>query len=340
MAIFTLWVGDQGGGGRERRLLPRHFRRDVREKIALFGCAARATTRVPVFALVANASRDETQSFCDAGASVVETSARGPPFRAVFEEEAFARRLWFNLTGVPPQRRTDGAKTVHKFLLWTLTSFETILYLDLDVLLLADPAPFLLRRREASFVAAIECGSRGYAGLNAHAFVLKPDPLVFDALVAKTEALDYLVYTNTEQDVLDAFFCPEVDNGLRLGVCAIKERLTGEPFDRTFSPKKRDTLFLGAHELADDLLPHVHDARLDFPRCQKHLSVVKTTTRASGAACACLRKDDDENEKNGSPVFASSFAKKRHYERPRRRRRRRLARFGKCQALIDNASAG
>ena len=38
--------------------------------------------------------------------------------------------------------------------------------------------------------------------------LLKPDERVFDALLAKARTGDYVAMTNTDQDVLEAYFCP------------------------------------------------------------------------------------------------------------------------------------
>ena len=38
--------------------------------------------------------------------------------------------------------------------------------------------------------------------------LLEPDERIFDALLAKARTGDYVAMTNTDQDVLEAYFCP------------------------------------------------------------------------------------------------------------------------------------
>ena len=104
------------------------------------------------------------------------------------------------------QRR--GWATYYKFALWNLTCFfDALVALDGDAVLLADPRPALARhRRDAALVATRESHG-GFVGLNTHIMLLRPNRSVARALLLKAEAGDYLVTTNTEQDVLERVAC-------------------------------------------------------------------------------------------------------------------------------------
>lgn len=285
-AVFTMWIDDDY----RRRLLPREFRDRAVDRARVWACSARAASiSMPLYII------SRFDDLCDTFDQVLDFS-------------------WFDTRSIfkaieGGQRRTDGWKTAYKFVLWNMTAFERILYYDLDTIVLSDPSPFVSSARQ-TFVAAVECGRRGYVGLNTHLMLLRPNKQIFTDLVKKSQQLDYAAVTNTEQDVLEAYWCPyisEFPRSIGIGTCA------KHLFNLT---THSSALFLSAKKIAFDYAPHIHDARLDISTCEKWTDELGTDR----APCTCLvdRKSRDDSHEDGDI------------------HRRRLNNYGKCEALLDS----
>ena len=93
-----------------------------------------------------------------------------------------------------------------KFVAWTLITYERVLHVDADVTFHEAPDSFLVSTAQ-TFVAKAGRGNRqGYVGLNTHIMLLEPDMGVFLQLVQTASSAQYFAYTNSEQDVIEAFF--------------------------------------------------------------------------------------------------------------------------------------
>lgn len=329
-AIATLWIEEPIKP--HRRLLPRAFRNAALERLEAFLCAVRAVSSLPVLVGVANVDAGGQASICDPARDVGVLNLTAVDTRAVFRpvydvEEATREKMWFNLTtpdGVAnhePQRRTDGWKTRFKFALFNCTRWAAqIVYLDLDVVLLADPAPAARRWARKPLVSAYECSYRSYVGMHASVFVFNTDAGISQQLFAKSLEHDYLVYTNGDQDVMEAFWCSYVTalpGTAGRSPCAVKARHDA-PFKRTFQGAVQPVFISGATMTGADGIAHIHDAYVRRGRC------VEVAARAgvSAGACACLRPDKDRR------ALVSED------------RRRRLSVYGQCRQFANEAAPG
>ena len=109
------------------------------------------------------------------------------------------------------QSRADHACTSVKLLAWNMTGYRSALLVDTDVVLRADPLPWM-RRHAASqqMVAETEVASRGYVGFGTHMVLLRPNAEVFELLRASSVAGSFVPYTNSEQDVIETVFSPHL----------------------------------------------------------------------------------------------------------------------------------
>lgn len=84
--------------------------------------------------------------------------------------------------------------------------------MDADVILQEDPmSMFTMKQFEnVTFQAFRESAKRPYEGLNTHMMMVKPDVRVFRKIVERAKMGLYVPYTNTEQDVLEWMFPPEL----------------------------------------------------------------------------------------------------------------------------------
>ena len=82
-----------------------------------------------------------------------------------------------------------------------------VLLVDADTVLWSSPDAWLAAEARR-FAATAEAAVRGFTGLNTHLVLLAPDRdgATFAALLARASECNYLPYTNTEQDVLEAHF--------------------------------------------------------------------------------------------------------------------------------------
>ncbi|KAJ1459014.1 hypothetical protein M885DRAFT_435802, partial [Pelagophyceae sp. CCMP2097] len=245
-AIITLWIEEQP---HDRLLLPRDFRISAQARLSAFACAVRAVTDQPAFAALANVSPAFQRAACDAKLHVLDVSDfdTKPFWLPVTPEKALREKMWFNhTTNDPPQARTDGWKTRYKFLLFNLTRIaHQFVYLDLDVVLLADPMPFAKTHSARPLVSAFECGKRGYVGMHASVMLFRPDAEVFRQLFQKSKTHDYLANTNGDQDIQESFWCPTIaglPKAEKWGACETKARLDA-PFSLRFQGPTRP-LFL------------------------------------------------------------------------------------------------
>ncbi|KAH8044508.1 serine/threonine kinase [Aureococcus anophagefferens] len=109
-----------------------------------------------------------------------------------------------------PQRRRCDA---HARSPWRLGCFfDAVLQIDLDATVLEDPRPFAASHAAITATGAVvaeeENAKRDFVRMRTHLALLKPDEHIFDALLAKARTGDYVAMTNTDQDVLEAYFCP------------------------------------------------------------------------------------------------------------------------------------
>lgn len=315
IAVMTMWI-DEAHVGQARSLLPRAFRASAVDRVTAWACAARATTHLPLFILTANLASNTQSDLCNLGLNVIDATQFQPQkvFHPMFD---LTNTSWKDVVARKPQSRTDGWKTAYKFMLWNLTVFDRIVYYDLDVILLGDPLAFVNRCARWPFVTSVECGTRGYIGLNSHLMLIKPNSTIFDTLIAKSATSDYAVVTNTEQDVLEAYWCPYISEipGSRdtAGVCATAASVVGRPFKHTYDGSP--ALFLSSRRISMDYAPHIHDAYITMVSCRKWVS--QLTIRASAHPCSCLADTP------------SIVRKRSHYSR------RRLNEYGKCEALLQ-----
>uniref|UniRef100_A0A8L8Q0G3 glycogenin glucosyltransferase n=1 Tax=Heligmosomoides polygyrus TaxID=6339 RepID=A0A8L8Q0G3_HELPZ len=96
-----------------------------------------------------------------------------------------------------PQAKKAAKYHYTKLRLWSLTDFDVILYLDLDVLPLKDPAPILSC---GSFCAAFRHSDKFNSGV----LVLKPNLTVYEDLLAKAPNL--ATYDGGDQGFLNSYF--------------------------------------------------------------------------------------------------------------------------------------
>lgn len=305
VAVATMWIDEP----RRRRLLPKSFRHTAIQRATAWACAARATTKLPLFILTANVHPTAQAKLCRAGLGVVDATR--------FDTARFFPAANSSSLVSSPQQRTDGWKTAYKFLFWNLTALERIVYYDLDVIVLGDPARLAARHPDRAFVASVECGNRGYVGLNSHLLLLEPSTAVFETLVRKAARGDYATVTNTEQDVLEAYWCPFIsewpETRHTLGVCAVAKLRFGHTFESTYADRSRPPIFVSAKSLATDVAPHVHDAYATAASCRAW--VAHLADPPDGTGCNCL------------PSLPAKL-----YPPPRRRR---LNVYGKCEALVQ-----
>jgi hypothetical protein len=118
-----------------------------------------------------------------------------------------------------PQHRTDGWNTYYKFFLWRLDAFfDVVLFLDADALFMEDPsalfsgfyainAAFLVSEEPHGGYDSSCTGGCSGPGFNSHMMMLRPNRTVFEELLRKAHARDYIPFTNGEQDVLEGYFC-------------------------------------------------------------------------------------------------------------------------------------
>lgn len=317
IAVMTMWI-DEAYVGRARSLLPRAFRASAVARVTAWACAARATTHLPLFILTANLASKTQTELCTLGLNVIDATQFHTQtfFHPMFD---LTNTSWRDVVARKPQPRTDGWKTAYKFMLWNLTVFDRIVYYDLDVIILADPLAFVNRSARWPFVTSVECGRRGYIGLNSHLMLLKPNSTIFDTLIAKSALSDYAVATNTEQDVLEAYWCPYISaipiTRDTLGVCATVTSVVGRSFTHMYDGSP--ALFLSSRRIAMEHAPHIHDAYITTVSCRKWVS--QLTVHASVLACSCL------------PDRQSSGSKPSYYSR------RRLNEYGKCEALLQSS---
>ena len=197
----TKW-GDRGGGGA------------AAANFATSACAlARVAPGLPYLLLTYEVSAEAQRELCARGeAHVLDAGVDLSPFWRPMHNASEATRTGRLVASAAGQQQLGGQRrgwaTYYKFALWNLTCFfDALVALDGDAVLLADPRPALARhRRDAALVATRESHG-GFVGLNTHIMLLRPNRSVARALLLKAEAGDYLVTTNTEQDVLECYFC-------------------------------------------------------------------------------------------------------------------------------------
>ncbi|KAK7250259.1 GDSL-like lipase/acylhydrolase [Aureococcus anophagefferens] len=292
VAIATLWIDEPADDG--RRLLPRAFRRAALARISAFLCAVRAATEMPVLVGTSNADVEAQRRICDPARRVgvlnltaVDTKAVFRPVYAV--DEASTRKMWFNLTtNQAPQARTDGWKTRYKFILFNCTRWaDQFVYLDLDVVLLADPHRVAKRWARFPLVSAFECAHRGYVGMHGSVIVFRTDAAVSRALFSKSLTHDYLVYTNGDQDIMDAYWCPSISalpDTRRYAGCEIKARLDTS-FALTYDGPAAPVFLSDPTMTGPAGVPHIHDAYVKRETCADYAVEIGV----SRAPCQCLR---------------------------------------------------
>lgn len=170
---------------------------------------------VPLVVLARGMDSATASKLCAAGVVVVDADRTfgSNPFdswvSATMPEAKAARRT---VSGYV-QNRKDGAMTYYKFAVWRLGCFfDAILQIDLDATVLEDPRPWATTydavTRRGGVVAEEENAQRQYVGMRTHLVLLEPSEAIFQALKTKAETSDYAVMTNTDQDVLESYFCP------------------------------------------------------------------------------------------------------------------------------------
>lgn len=113
--------------------------------------------------------------------------------------------------------RQDGFETMPKLFLWALTPITHVLYFDLDSVISGDPGPFFWWHGATSLVASMET-RHGYAvGWRSNVMMLQPSLAIHEALQQKVASFDFAVSTQTDQDILESFFCVPGPEALRLG---------------------------------------------------------------------------------------------------------------------------
>lgn len=325
-AIATLWI-EEAPKAPHRALLPRSFREAALARLDAFLCAVRAVTDLPVIAGTAHVDAAGQAAICDAPRRVGALNLTAVDTRTVFRpvyDPAAARRekMWFNLsTNRAPQARTDGWKTRYKFVLFNCTRWAAqFVYLDLDVVLLADPTRAAARWARPPLVAAFECSYRGYIGMHGSVIVFRTDGAASAALFAKSAAHDYLVFTNGDQDIQDAYWCPHITalpaTSAR-SACATKARLDA-PFRWRYAGETAPVFLSGPAMTGRDGVPHIHDAYVRRGRCAD----VARKAGVAATACACLRPDRE------------SFRRRRVAAEPGRR----LSVYGRCHAFAAAAA--
>ena len=322
-AIATLWIDEPGGD--RRLLLPRTFRRAAMSKISAFLCAVRAVTQMPVLVGTSNTDFGTQERICDASRRVGVLNLTAADTKAVFKpvysvEEASKRKMWFNLTtNQAPQARTDGWKTRYKFVLFNATRWaDQFVYLDLDVVLLADPHRIAKRWERFPLVSAFECSHRGYIGMHGSAIVFRTNARVSLALFEKSRTHDYMVYTNGDQDVMDAFWCPSISalpDTRRYAGCEVKRRLD-KRFELIYDGPTKPVFLSDPTMRGLAGVPHIHDSYVKREKCAD----VAKQIGVSRAACDCLRS---------STPSAKVAA-----------RRRLNAAFGACLPFVDEVYPG
>jgi len=104
------------------------------------------------------------------------------------------------------QKRTDASSTAYKLHAWSLTEFDLVLAVDLDILLHGNPLPHLRAAWEASiaFSAASDVDSRTYLGIQSSIMLLRPNADVHAILLANAAMGHFVPFTQGDQDVIES----------------------------------------------------------------------------------------------------------------------------------------
>ena len=110
------------------------------------------------------------------------------------------------------QGRKDGWATYFKYLTWTFTQYERVIFIDTDVIFHENPDQIfgVEELKGLEFQAFAETAKRNYVGLNTHLMYVKPDLETFRMILDTADRGQWIPYTNTEQDVLEWIYPPKL----------------------------------------------------------------------------------------------------------------------------------
>ena len=207
VALVATFAG--GGPTWKRHSVDGLVRRFVAEHAPWLDALASTVERVAITHNVSAASR---AALARAGWCVRDFThvALGAYHRPVYSAAAAARRDRRVYPFAPLHARADGARTLAKLLAFALVEYERVLAVDADVALLARPDEALRAAAAAPeqlFAARAEPRVWGAdAGMQSNVMLLAPSLPTLHALLLRARRGQYLPFTNTEQDVLEAHF--------------------------------------------------------------------------------------------------------------------------------------
>jgi hypothetical protein len=178
---------------------------DQIERAKLVGCVARGLSAVQLVALTYGFGPDALRVLRRSGYSILDASATPASDFSLSRNS----RLPHSLSTQPTTpKRPDSTCTAVKLLAWNLTQFPQLLLSDTDVLLRADPLPWMQEqaRSQRYFIAEPETAGRGYPGFNTHLVFLTPNAQVFEILRTAAVYGNFQRYTDTDQDVVESVF--------------------------------------------------------------------------------------------------------------------------------------
>lgn len=194
---------------------PDHYKQEdlVEDSLTMFRSSRMVGSKLPMHLIAVNLTKNETARFTSLGVVVhnftdaVDTVKKwyNPPTSALAE-------FGVDFGDAEPTDRRDGWATYFKFLLWNST-YDHVLYADADFQFTEniDQLAQDAAKERNPFLTCGEQGARchehkAYNGFHTHVMLLQPSKKIFQQLVKKASAGEYLAYTNSDQDVLECFF--------------------------------------------------------------------------------------------------------------------------------------
>ena len=123
------------------------------------------------------------------------------------------KRVFHLFAGQGSKNRNDGWATYFKFLLWDHVEYDRILFLDADVTVHFAPERWLSGYLRLVRWTTLFCSQ------NTHLMLLRPQNGTSDQMIEKARTCDYKNWTNTEQEIIVAYF-PENGRALKHKIVA------------------------------------------------------------------------------------------------------------------------
>ncbi len=166
-------------------------------------------TQYPVLVFTANAAPHEIEKLKEAGVDAVcDVSWWTTPFEINNPDKGKCHA----------QTRVDGVLTYYRFLAWNQTKYDSIMMFDTDVFFTRNPDDGFTIEEDAELLAFPEDSGRSglsnnwLKGWNIHITRIKPSARRFFNLLFRTRYGNYRPFINTEQDVVETEFAPQIVN--------------------------------------------------------------------------------------------------------------------------------